>query len=132
MFWYLEGKHPRNLRSKRQRSRGRMQTRLAGHAVRSLTSTLFSNYALRTDAAGGNVSPRSAPDSQAVDISPATQRLCFYLFAAGGLAGLLQLSFEVGFGAEMVAVAKNLALHGSYGNPFYIQQTGPTAAVPPV
>lgn len=35
------------------------------------------------------------------------------------------MSFEVMFAAEMLAVAKNLALQGSYGNPFYIQQTGP-------
>jgi len=60
--------------------------------------------------------------------------LYFALFALGGIAGLLQMSTPVKFGAgfEMVALGKNLAENGSYANPFLVMNTGPTAANPPL
>lgn len=60
----------------------------------------------------------------------------------GGLAltayitGFYQLFHSVGTGFgrgfEMAAIAKNLATHGSYANPFDPAITGPTALVPPL
>jgi hypothetical protein len=40
--------------------------------------------------------------------------------------------FGFGHGFEMSAVAKNLAEHGTFGNPFEPAVTGPTAVVPPL
>jgi hypothetical protein len=60
--------------------------------------------------------------------------LSLALFIAGGIAGLVQLNFKVDFGPgyEMVAIANNLAHHGTFGNPFYAAHTGPTAVNPPL
>lgn len=70
----------------------------------------------------------------ATDRDERYSQTCFYLFAAGILAGLLQLSRPVPWGAgyEMLAIAKNLAAHGSFANPFWVLKTGPTAANPPL
>lgn len=40
----------------------------------------------------------------------------------------------IGFGSgyEMASIAKNLATHGTFGDPFYPLLTGPTAVVPPL
>lgn len=61
-------------------------------------------------------------------------RLSFYLFIAGGIVGLVQLSSTVRFssGTEMFAEARNLAEHGAFANPFDIMKTGPTAVNPPL
>jgi hypothetical protein len=40
--------------------------------------------------------------------------------------------FGFGHGFEMVAIAKNLAGQGTFGNPFETAATGPTAVVPPL
>lgn len=60
--------------------------------------------------------------------------ICFGLFVAGAIAGALQLIRPVPFGDgfEMVAIAKNLAAHGTFSNPFWVLKTGPTAANPPL
>ena len=57
------------------------------------------------------------------------------LLAAGGVAGIVYMTTHVipfGGGFEMVALAKNLARTGSFGNPFGVLDTGPTAANPPL
>jgi hypothetical protein len=68
-------------------------------------------------------------------------RISFWLFAAGGLAGVFQLLYpfsaggpevEFGDGFEMVAIARNLAAHAAFANPFLVENTGPTAVVPPI
>jgi hypothetical protein len=61
-------------------------------------------------------------------------RICFYLFVAGGIAGLAQFSHPLpfGLGYEMVAIGKTLATSGSFANPFRILDTGPTAVNPPL
>lgn len=60
--------------------------------------------------------------------------LSFVLFIVGSVVGVLNLSMTVPFGAgfEMVALAHNLASHGAYANPFYVLDTGPSAANPPL
>lgn len=60
--------------------------------------------------------------------------LCFLLFALGGIAGIAQFSSPLPFGAgfEMVAIGKNLAISGSFANPFLSLDTGPTAVNPPL
>jgi len=61
-------------------------------------------------------------------------QISFFLFAAGGAVGLLNLrgTLPFGDGFEMVALARNLANHGAYANPFLVLETGPTAANPPL
>jgi hypothetical protein len=57
------------------------------------------------------------------------------LLAGAGIAGLYSMTTNVipfGKGFEMVALAKNLAFHGAYANPFPVLATGPTAANPPL
>src|ERR1700684_2002045 len=56
------------------------------------------------------------------------------LFTVGAVIGLLHLIGIVGFGRgfEMVAVARNLADHGAFADPFDAGATGPTAAHPPL
>lgn len=63
-----------------------------------------------------------------------TADISFYLFIGGAIAGLLQLLRPVEFGAgyEMVAIAKSLAQHAAFANPFYIAHTGSTAVEPPL
>jgi len=50
--------------------------------------------------------------------------------------GIIQLFHPTGFGFgqgfEMPSIARNLAEHGVYGNPFPPAETGPTAVVPPL
>jgi hypothetical protein len=59
--------------------------------------------------------------------------ICFALFVVGALAGLFQMYFvPTHFDGEMVAIAKNLASHGAFANPFYLLDTGYTAANPPL
>lgn len=52
--------------------------------------------------------------------------------AVGCCQFLHQTDAGFGQGFEMSAVAKNLAEHGTYGNPFQPAVTGPTALVPPL
>ncbi len=65
------------------------------------------------------------------------------LLACGLLAGILGLlvssrpvrrgeGVAMGHGCEMVAIAKSLNEHGSFGNPFDPLPTGPTAVEPPL
>ncbi len=56
------------------------------------------------------------------------------LFFAGVLAGIFHMTATGGFreGYEMVAIARNLALHGAFANPFAVGPTGPTAVNPPL
>ena len=57
------------------------------------------------------------------------------LLALAGVVGLFQMVTHVvpfGKGFEMVAIAQNLAQHGTYGNPYGVLDTGPTAANPPL
>lgn len=58
----------------------------------------------------------------------------FYLFLAALLAGLYQLSFPFPFGNgfEMIAIARSLAHHQGFANPFASMVTGPTASNPPL
>lgn len=60
--------------------------------------------------------------------------LSFGLFLAGGLIGLVHLSFPVEFGPgyEMLETARNIAAHGAFANPFHAALTGPTAVNPPL
>src|ERR1019366_4869678 len=61
------------------------------------------------------------------DISP-------LLFLVAGLVGILQTHYEVvdWRGYEMVSLARNLADHGAFANPFFAANTGPIAANPPL
>lgn len=63
-----------------------------------------------------------------------SRRYFLILFVSGVLVGVIQLCFGVFFcaGCEMIAIAKNLVLQGSYGNPFQSLNTGATAANPPM
>jgi hypothetical protein len=72
----------------------------------------------------------TGPDSA----EKAQKDLAFLLFIAASIAGLVQLSSPVPFGAgfEMIAIAKSLAANGTFANPFYVANTGPTAANPPL
>jgi hypothetical protein len=58
------------------------------------------------------------------------------LFLTGFVAGLFQVLHPAGIGFgrgfEMAVIARNLAEHGVYGNPFEPAITGPTAMVPPL
>jgi hypothetical protein len=58
----------------------------------------------------------------------------FALFVVGALIGMLQLADPIPFGDgfEMVAIAKNLASHGTFANPCGVLNTGFTAANPPL
>jgi hypothetical protein len=77
-----------------------------------------------------------------VRIAKRDSDISFYLFVGGAIVGLLQLFYpfgagpthkiEFGDGFEMVAIANNLAQHGAFANPFWVGNTGPTAAVPPL
>lgn len=56
-------------------------------------------------------------------------------FLGAGLVGILQVHYQpVGWGSgfEMVSIAKNLANHGAFANPFTALNTGPTANNPPL
>lgn len=57
------------------------------------------------------------------------------LFLAAGLYGIfcaVQYPPQFGPPTEMGNVAENLAKSGSFANPFFVLQTGPTAAIPPL
>ena len=58
------------------------------------------------------------------------------LFLGAWIAGLCQFLFVGGYGFgrafEMAAIARSLAEHGTYANPFAPAITGPTALVPPI
>ena len=61
--------------------------------------------------------------------------ISFLFFALGGAVGLINMvsaTIPFGEGFEMVALAKNLAVHGAYINPFRVLDTGATAANPPL
>ncbi len=62
------------------------------------------------------------------------ETLSFLLLVAGGVAGLVSMPRVVPFGDgfEMVALAKNLAIHGTFADPFEVLKTGFTAANPPL
>ncbi len=56
------------------------------------------------------------------------------LFFAGVLAGIFHMTATAGFGQgyEMVAIARSLAFHRAFANPFATGPTGPTAVNPPL
>lgn len=57
------------------------------------------------------------------------------LFAIAGFVGLLQANLRHvswGQGFEMLSIAQNLTDHAAFANPFWILDTGPTAANPPM
>lgn len=78
------------------------------------------------------IGPEQSGGVPKVESAPAD--LTFKLLVAGGIAGLLHMIGVVGFGRgfEMVAVARNLADHGSFADPFDAASTGLTAANPPL
>src|SRR5689334_11951899 len=64
---------------------------------------------------------------------PRPSRILFVLACWVGMLQFIHPSgFGFGQGYEMSAIAKNLAAHGTYGNPFIPFVTGPTAVVPPL
>ena len=80
-------------------------------------------------------------NSAAPQTAPATPlafrgNAAFVLFMAALVPGIIQLFHPTGFGFgqgfEMPSIARNLAEHGVYGNPFPPVETGPTAVVPPL
>jgi hypothetical protein len=75
------------------------------------------------------------PASQ-VDPERELKAVTLLLFAAALMAGVYQFthsrSFGFGPGREMVALARNLARHGSFANPFQAAATGPSANQPPL
>jgi len=61
--------------------------------------------------------------------------IAILLFLMAGFVGILQLhSHPVvwGGGLEMISIAKNVADHGAFADPFAVLGTGPTAANPPL
>jgi hypothetical protein len=73
----------------------------------------------------------------AIDLKAAARNanISLTLLLAGGAAGIYHMTSHVipfGSGFEMVALAQNLVRHGSFGNPFAVLNTGPTAANPPL
>ena len=55
------------------------------------------------------------------------------LFSAAGIIGIaLQLMQPADAGAEMMLLARNIAHHGTFANPFSSLPTGPTAVNPPL
>lgn len=56
------------------------------------------------------------------------------LFFAALVVGFSQLTHSGPFGPrlEMLAIARNLADHGTFANPYFSMNTGPTAANPPL
>lgn len=61
-------------------------------------------------------------------------KISFALLLTGAVMGILSLRHVVPFGQgfEMVALATNLANNGAFANPFYLVDTGPSAANPPL
>ncbi len=80
------------------------------------------------------------PPVASEDAAKRNADVSFYLFVAGAIAGLFQFFYpfgsgpriEFGGGFEMVDIARNLAEHGTFANPFPLQNTGPTAVEPPL
>jgi hypothetical protein len=66
--------------------------------------------------------------------SPSLAQVSAVLFVTGGIAGLCHLTTTGGFGPgfEMVAIARSIASHGAFANPYRIGATGPTAVNPPL
>lgn len=58
------------------------------------------------------------------------------LFIGACGVGIYQFYFLAGYGFNrghvMIAIARRLAAHGAYANPFLPVLTGPTALVPPI
>jgi hypothetical protein len=58
------------------------------------------------------------------------------IFVLALVCGLVQIFFAAGFGFgaswETVAIARNLAFTGTYGNPFAVGASGPTAVIAPL
>jgi hypothetical protein len=78
----------------------------------------------------------TAPQSQTRRAAPVrTRDFSLELFALASLTGLVTMfstRIPFGHGFEMVALATNLAQHGTYANPFGALPTGPSAANPPL
>src|SRR5450759_5790262 len=68
--------------------------------------------------------------------APRVRRVSWALFFVAFCIGILQFIYPAGFGFgqgyEMTAIARNLAEHGTFANPFEPVVTGPTAFVPPL
>lgn len=60
--------------------------------------------------------------------------ICFALFIAAAILGIVELPYSgrFGLGFEMVSIAKNLADTGRFANPIRMLDTGYTAANPPL
>jgi hypothetical protein len=55
------------------------------------------------------------------------------LFTLACLTGVVSLKWTLGDpGDEMIALARNIVAHGTFGNPFRVLATGPTAMNPPL
>lgn len=74
------------------------------------------------------------PARDAKSIVAHRANVSFALFVAGALIGIAEMRRPIPFGQgfEMVALAQNLAAHGSFANPFLVLPTGATAANPPL
>jgi hypothetical protein len=72
--------------------------------------------------------------TQGATVTSELETVCFRLFAAGCLVGMIQYPQEQPFGAgyEMVSIAQNLANGVGFANPFEVAETGPTAVNPPL
>jgi hypothetical protein len=73
------------------------------------------------------------PKSNSADTSR-NANISFLFFALGGAVGLINMvsaTIPFGEGFEMVALAKNLAVHGAYVNPFRVLDTGATLKLLP-
>lgn len=79
--------------------------------------------------------PQTGPAAPSSAIPVRNRDFSLELFALAALVGLVTMfstRIPFGHGFEMVALATNLALHGTYANPFGTLPTGPSAANPPL
>ncbi len=104
-------------------------TNVSGHAL-TIGQLAASRYFLLA----GIMLPGSEDISRGERARAPSADCTFALIAAGGIAGLLHLIGVFGFGRgfEMVTIARNLAEHGVFADPFDAGHTGPTAANPPI
>jgi len=76
----------------------------------------------------------SGQTANAGKVSVSLAQVSLALFVAGVIVGFCHLTTTGGFGPgfEMVAIARNIASHGAFANPYRIGATGPTAVNPPL
>lgn len=63
---------------------------------------------------------------------PDISKLLFFLAGIYGVVCVVLYPPQFGPPTEMGNVAENIAKYGSFANPFFVLQTGPTAAIPPL